>query len=139
MQKMKNEKDTMLRMEMENGSIAVDKKGVMRITAPVITIRDLVDETEVREMDERCVSQPVPCAEEIVRVMEKHKILVRDIDEVLEIAKDIALSDTFVGSGRIEDTHAETLEVHIDAEALSRAVRKEQRNMDARYGIREPV
>ena len=68
---MKDEKETMLRMEMENGSIEVDKKGVIRITAPVITIRDYVDETALGEMDERCVSQPAPCAEEIVRVMER--------------------------------------------------------------------
>ena len=90
-------------------------------------------------MDERCVSQPVPCAKEIVRVMEKHKILVRDIDKVLGIAKDIALSNTSVGSGKTEDTHTAPVEVHIDTEALYRAVQEQLRRAETRNGIRESV
>lgn len=47
-------------------------------------------------MGKENVFSPVPCAEEIVKVLEKHEITVRNIDEVLEIAKDIALSNTCV-------------------------------------------
>lgn len=45
---MKNERDTMLRIEKGNASLTVDKEGVVRITAPVITVGDRVDRTEVR-------------------------------------------------------------------------------------------
>ncbi len=43
---------------------------------------------------------PVPCAEEIVKILEKHKITVRNIDKVLEMTKDIALSNTCVNTTR---------------------------------------
>ena len=63
----------------------------------------------------------------------------RDIDLVLGIAKDIALSNTSVGSGKAEDAHTAPLEVYIDAEALYRAVHEGGAYIDARYGIGESV
>ena len=40
----------------------------------------------------------IPCAEEIVKVLEKHKVTIFDMDKVLEVAKDIAHSSTHIQS-----------------------------------------
>lgn len=42
---------------------------------------------------------PEGCAQEIVKVLEKHNITIFDMDKVLETAKEIARSSTHIQSG----------------------------------------
>ncbi len=46
------------------------------------------------------VSYPVECAKEIVGVLEKHNVTIFDMDKVLETAKDIARSSTYIQSDK---------------------------------------
>lgn len=45
------------------------------------------------------VFSPVPCAEEIVAVLEKHGVSVLNMEKVLAVAKDIAYASTKIQAG----------------------------------------
>lgn len=48
---------------------------------------------------EKNVFYPVPCAEEIVTVLEKHEVSVFNLEKVLAVAKDIAYASTKIQAG----------------------------------------
>lgn len=50
---MRDEKDTVFRIERGGGLLTVDEQGVVTISAPVITVSDLVDKPDIgRERSE---------------------------------------------------------------------------------------